>query len=73
MEGPAVSTQPVDGTHHHLSGDRYAVSFKLVIGGDGRPPVRATTIAARRRHAVRPADKAAQLAYSEWLLTKLTA
>lgn len=68
----AVSTQTVNAMRHRSSG-RYSVSIKFTIGGDGRPPARATAVAARRLAAVRPADEAAQLAYSEWLLAKLTA
>lgn len=67
----AVNTQSVDRTRH-LWSDRRPVSFKLALLVDARPPARATTIAARRLTG-RPTDKAAQLAYSEWLLTKLTA
>jgi hypothetical protein len=56
---------------YYLSHGRRPASSKLVVLVPGRPPARTTTTAARRPAGC-PEDQAAQLAYSEWLLTKLT-
>lgn len=66
-----MNTQPVEEARH-FSSDRRPVTFKRAILVDGRPPIHPTTALARRRSG-RAADNAAQLAYSEWLLAKLTA
>jgi hypothetical protein len=68
-----VNTELVDGTHRLLC-DCRPVGRKLVVLTGGRPPARTASVATR--HALlarRSADEAAQLAYSEWLLTKLAA